>query len=88
MANATSPQAPSQPLRERIHTKEEMDKVEREFSVWFGTEERKVRSKFSGVKNDEDLRRMHRSDEYNDFLKRVDARREALKQEYGQNLKI
>ncbi len=84
-ANAAS-QVSSQSLREKKHTKEEIDKVEREFNSWFARELRKIESNYSD--SNEDWARMCKSDEYKAFQKEANEKREALKKEYGRFIRV
>ena len=87
VADATS-QVFSKPLREQYLTKEEREKIQKEFYGWFGTEEHKIMAKYNGAESNEDYRRMFDSSEYKAFLAEVEKRREALRNEYGNSLKI
>lgn len=87
-ASAAASQISSQPLRERYYSREELEKVEKEFIGWFNRKEREICDKYNGAQTVEDMNRMYESEEYKNFLKEVDEKRDALKSEYGKGLKI
>ena len=74
----------SQPLREILFTREELENARREINAWFGIELRKLEKKYDA--NDlsgDGCRRMMASDEYAKLQKEYDDKREAYKQKYG-----
>lgn len=81
--SATASGAPSQPLRERIHTREEIKKALNEYNSWFGVKELTIMRKYNGAVSSEDFLRMFESDEYKALLAEAEKKREALEQEYG-----
>ena len=85
-ANAAS-QVSSQSLREIYHTKEEINKAEREFHSWFGQKIGLIEGKYD-MNDNEQYRKMYESEEYKAFQIEADARREALKKEYGKYIRV
>ncbi len=87
VANATTPQASSQPLREKVHTREEIKKAEKEFTAWFNEKSRWIEIAYD-LDDGEEYKKMMESDEYKALLKEAEEKREALKKEYGNSIRV
>ena len=83
VANATSPQASSQPLRERNYTRKEIERVMNDYYDWYSREELLIMRNYNNAQGSDDFTRMVESKEYNALQTEALARRKAIEQEFG-----
>lgn len=81
VANATSPQASSQPLRD--YTRAEIEKAMNDYFDWYGHEEVLIQRKYNYAQSNDDFIRMVNSEEYNALENEALERRKAIEQKYG-----